>query len=395
MGAKLTDISIRNLKSRDCQRDVFDQSIPAFGVRVTPRGSKSFFVFYRIDGKLRRYTLGRWPVLSVGKARTLAREALLIAVSGKDPQLVKDTDRRHGKPPFDAFVDEFVSTYCKPRNRTWSETERLLKREFVPQWGARPIHRIARNDIHQALDSIIARGSPALANAALAAVRKLFSWAVERGHLESSPCASIGSPSPLVSRDRVLKDDEIVRIWSGSGDMGYPYRDFLRLLLLTAQRRSEVAEMRWSEVDLANAVWEIPGQRTKNGKTHTLPLSATAVAILTGMPRTHETLVFPARDRENPISGFAKWKAELDKLSDVENWRLHDLRRTAASNMARLKVPPHVIEKVLNHSSGTLGGVAGIYNRHGYLDEMREALEIWSSHLGQIVGAPFCLPQPG
>lgn len=385
MATILTDIAIRNLKTKDStQRDVFDGSVPAFGLRVTPHGTKSFFVFYRVDGKLRRYTLGRWPTLTTGKARALAKEALLIAASGRDPQRVKDTDRRHGKPAFDDFVKDFVGGYCKPRNRTWAESQRILQREFVEHWGKRPLHRITRADVHAVLDGIVARGSPSLANAALAAVRKLFNWAVERGLVETSPCAGLGAPSSLVSRDRVLSDDEIKRIWIASHDVGYPYCAFVRLLLLTAQRRAEVAEMRWPEVDLAQGIWEIPGQRTKNKKTHTLPLSSTAANILATLPRIHQSLVFPARGSENPISGFAKWKAELDRISGVENWRLHDLRRTAASNMARLKIPPHVIEKILNHSTGTLGGVAGIYNRHGYLDEMCEALHLWDQKLAGI-----------
>lgn len=385
MRLKLTDVTIKNIKAGNAQLEVFDLNLPSFGVRVTPRGTKSFFLAYRVDGQQRRYTLGRWPELSLGKARMLARDAILIVRSGRDPQRLADTGRRHGKPAFDAFVDEFIARYCRPRNRTWAETERLLKREFASQWGARPIHRISRSDVHGALDVIVARGCPSLANNALVAVRKLFSWAVEKGYLDNSPCDRISAPSPSITRDRVLNDDEIKRIWCSSEEMGYPYRDFIRLLMLTAQRRSEVAEMRWSEVDLAGAVWEIPGQRTKNKKTHTLPLSSAAVKILAELPRTHDKLVFPARGSDNPISGFAKWKVELDKLSGVENWRLHDLRRTAASNMARLKVPPHVIEKILNHSTGTLGGVAGIYNRHGYLDEMRDALQQWSERLMSLV----------
>lgn len=385
MVTKLTDLAVRNLKAGgSTQRDVFDGSTPAFGVRVTPQGTKSFFVFYRVDGKLRRYTLGRWPTLTTGAARSRAREALLIAAGGKDPQRVKGTERRHGKPAFADFVEEFVTSYAKPRNRTWQETHRILKREFVEHWGNRAIHKITRSDVLGVLDTVVARGSPSQANAALAAIRRLFKWAVERDQIDVSPCSGLSAPSPLVSRDRVLMHEEIKCILSAATQMGYPYGELVWLLLLTAQRRSEVAEMHWRELDLNKGSWEIPARRTKNGKAHILPLSQSALQILAGLPRLHQDFVFPARGKDNAVSGFGKWKATLDALSGVTSWRLHDLRRTAASGMARLKTPPHVIERVLNHSSGILGGVAGVYNRHAYYDEMQEALEQWALSLANI-----------
>ena len=172
---------------------------------------------------------------------------------------------------------------------------------------------------------------------------------------------------------------------AGTEAVGDPFRCIVQLLVLTGQRKSEVTGMRWTELDLANRIWRIPADRTKPGRAHEVPLTNTVIELLRCVPKLHDEFVFPARGRDNPASGFSKWKRELDALAGINAWRLHDLRRTVASGMARRKVPPHVIERVLNHVTVILGGVAGIYNRFGYLDEMREALELWSNHIAESV----------
>ena len=183
----------------------------------------------------------------------------------------------------------------------------------------------------------------------------------------------------------MLTDPELVRVWAAAEMMGYPFGHIVQLLILTAQRRSEVTGMRWVELDLTKGVWTIPVERTKAGRTHELPLSQVSIKLLQALPKVHDNLVFPARGKDNPASGFSKWKHQLDALAGMSDWRVHDLRRTAASSLAQLKVPPHVIEKILNHTTGTLGGVAGIYNRFGYLSEMKDALDQWANHLARLV----------
>jgi hypothetical protein len=174
---------------------------------------------------------------------------------------------------------------------------------------------------------------------------------------------------------------ELVSIWRAANEMGWPYGRIVQLLILTGQRRNEVTGMRWSELDLAKGQWTIPAERTKPGRVHELPLVPAAVDLIQRLPKIHDQYVFPAKGKDNSASGFSKWKHELDRIAGLSDWRIHDLRRTVASGMAQLKVAPHIIERVLNHTTGTLGGVAGIYNRFGYLDEMREALQRWSDHL--------------
>lgn len=380
----LTDVAIRNLKpTPGRQVDVYDSKTRGLAVRVSPSGTKTFVVWYRIGGKARRLTLGRFPTLQLADARKRAREALTQVSDGKDPAAERQRTRlEYGGKLFGPLAHDFIETYAKARTRGWSETERLLNREFVSLWGKWPIHTVTRRDVSKALGAIVARGSPSAANHALSAIRKMFNWAIEQGHLAHSPCIGLAAPSKLKSRDRVLSDNELQRVWHAAEAMGWPYGSIIQLLILTGQRRKEVTGMRWSELNLVAAQWTIPAERTKAGRTHELPLSPAALALIQALPRAHDELVFPARGKDNPASGFSKWKHELDELAGIAPWRVHDLRRTVASGMARLKVPPHVIERVLNHVTGTLGGVAGIYNRFAYLGEMRDALELWATEIG-------------
>jgi integrase len=267
-----------------------------------------------------------------------------------------------------------------------------LDREFGTIWAKWPIQDIKQQHIREVIDAVVARGSPGAANHALAALRKFFNWAVELGHLTSSPCAGI-RPSRArnrhgeqvgKSRDRVLNKTELACVWRAAGVMGWPYGHIVQLLILTGQRRNEVAGMRWSELDLIEGLWSIPRHRNKADRQHEVPLVPTAVALIKTLPRVHDKYVFPARGKkDNSASGFSRWKNELDGISGLSDWRIHDLRRTAASGMAGLQVAPHVIEKVLGHTTGVLGGVAGIYNRFAYLDEMRVALTRWAQFIDE------------
>jgi integrase len=191
--------------------------------------------------------------------------------------------------------------------------------------------------------------------------------------------------------DRVLSDDELRLVWRGCEVAGWPFGDLIRLLLLTAQRLGEVSTMRWRDLDLERALWTVPAEVAKNGIANEVPLSPPAIAILAGLPPLgREGFVFPALTGSgNPVSGFSKAKARLDReVAARTPWRLHDLRRTAASRMAQLAILPHVIEKILNHKSGTFAGVAGIYNRFGYGPEKRQALDAWAAHLQRLIDPP-------
>jgi integrase len=387
----LTDIAIKNLaKPKQGQAELWDGRIPGFGMRVSHTGTKAFVLVYRFNGRPRRLTLGRYPSLNLKDARGLAQEGLRSLAHGEDPAAEKARARRlRPAEGFEGFVGEFVEMYARPKNRSAGETERLLRREFVSAWGNRPIGEIGKHDVIAVLDRLMRAKKHATANGALAAVRKLFNWAVERGMLEQSPCMGIRAPAKPVKRDRVLTDAELAIVWACAERMDYPYSHLVRLLIVTAQRLREVAGMRWADVsgeaEGGKAVWSLSAKHTKAERAHAVPLSSSAMRIIASIPRLSDELVFPARGREHMISGFSKWKAVLDEAAGIADWRLHDLRRTAATGMARLAVEPHIIERVLNHASGTLGGVAGIYNRFHYLPAMGDALELWAKHVEGLV----------
>ena len=383
--ASLTDIEIRKAKPVDGRQiELWDGKIKGLGLRISPKGTKSFVLLYRMDGRQRRLTLGRYPSLKLSDARKLAGNALHDISFGKDPVVAKKQARKGVEEfNFDAIAAFFIENYARRKTKSWAETERILKKEYISRWGKRDIRTIKRSDVNAILDGILQNGKPTMANRALAAVRRLFNWAVERGYIKEAPTASIKAPARENSRDRVLTDEELQAVWSGADVISYPYGEIVKLLILTGQRLGEVRGMRWDEIDFRESVWSISSERTKAGRAHEVPLVKEALEIIDNLPRLHEELLFPARKHGtgNPVSGMSKWKAHLDRITGVDDWRIHDLRRTVATGMARSGVPPHVVERILNHRTGTFRGVAGVYNRFGYLPEMREALELWSAHV--------------
>lgn len=310
---------------------------------------------------------------------------------GQDPVATREpTPSAPSLFAFEKFSASFIERYAKPKNRDCGETERLLNREFVPKFAGRDVRDIKRADVLAVIDAIVARGSTGSAIHALAAVRRLFNWALERGVIDHSPIVGLKPPGRINSRDRVLSDYELTAVWHAAEGFGYPFGTILQLLILTGQRRGEVTDLRWSDLDLTANLWSLAPERNKSGRPHVVPLTPSVVAILKSLPRLHEVMVFPAnRDApENPVSGHGKAKIRIEAASGTSGWTLHDLRRTAATGMAKLKTPPHVIERVLNHASGSFAGVAGIYNRFGYLDEMRAALDAWDAQVTALVALP-------
>lgn len=391
----LTEIAVRKLTPRGSQRiELWDEKLPGFGVRVSPTGTKSFVLMYYASGRKRRLTLGRYPLVSLGEARRRALDALTRVAGGDDPGESPNGDDRDFS--FAKIVDDFVLMHCARHNRAnhAHETARLLRARFVKAWTNRDIRQIDRANVLRVLDDAVASGAPSAANHALAAVRKLFNWSVERGIITVSPCAGITRPAPAVSRDRVLSEHEIAVIWKGASVTPYPFGAIVQLLLLTAQRRGEVADMRWADLDLDKALWTIPAQRTKSNRTHIVPLSSLAMRTILSIPRIDGVRVFPARSGNGTFQGFSKSKQRLDDACDVRGWTIHDLRRSAATHLAGLGAPPHVIERLLNHTSGTFRGVAGIYNRFGYLDEMREAVETWAQQIQTLAERAQSLNAP-
>jgi integrase len=388
---KLTDHRVKHVAApAEGRIELWDSVLPGLGLRVAAASSKhqigikTWFVRYRTAGTQRRLKLGTYPTLGLAEARNVARQIFTEVGNGGDPSEQKRERASRAKAEaFDRVAELFVTRYAKQKNRSWQETERILKRYVTPVWGSRPIREITRRDVIELLDDMVDRGAPVMAKQTHATVRKLFYWAVDRDILETSPCVRVPVPARAAERDRVLTESELRSVWLACEALKWPFGPLVRLLMLTGQRRDEVATMRWPDVNLDAALWTIPRELTKSDRAHEVPLSTLAREIIGSLPKVDQSLVFTTNGKV-AVAGFSNAKRRLDHLSGIGDWHLHDLRRTAASGMARLGVAPHVVEKVLAHKTGTISGVAAIYNRHGYLAEKRDALERWAREVFRV-----------
>ncbi len=383
--SRLTSVGVERLKPPASGRvDYADAVLPGLHLRVTEKCHKSWSVVYRINGKQRRMTLGSYPRLDLIDARAAAREALQAVERGEDPIQLRRAAEPAAISTFGAVARSFIERYAKPQLTSWAETQSVLERYVLPQWGGRPIADIAKRDVILLLDHVADGGGSA--NRVLKAVRRIFNWACERDVLDASPATYIKPPIRVVARDRVLTDGEVVAVWAACEKLGYPMGAFVKMLLVTAQRRTEVATMQWADLDLDAKVWTLPAERVKSGRTHQVPLSPLALDILSGLPRFEGPYVFTTTGGEKPVTAFSRTKLRLNEFAGVADWWLHDLRRTAASGMAKLGTPVNVLSKVLNHvSAGAHGGVTAIYNRYAYEDEKRQALEAWGQRITELV----------
>jgi len=366
----------------------WDGGYPGFGVKVTQKGRKVFIVLYRTAGagsKLRKYTIGSYGRVTLHQARVAAQKVFAAKLEGRDPAAEKRAARRRIVAD---RVEDLLETFIAQRlsqNRSGGEIARLLRREVGKTWAGRSIHEISKRDIVDVVSAIEQRGAPVAANKTLKSIKTFLRWCVGRAVLDQSPAEGVPLPSKEVARDRVLDDEELTRVILAARQIGGPYGGIVEFLALTGQRREEVARLPWEELDLASRIWTIPKSRTKNAKAHVVHLSEQSVDVLQrGNPRG--PLVFSLLGSK-PFQKFSKGKRLLDQFSGVTGWWLHDLRRTCVSGMARLGVAPHVADKILNHSVGTISGVAAVYQRHEFLAERREALERWGTHVARLVAA--------
>ncbi len=379
---KLTQIAVDRLSPPKTGRlEFFDTHLPGFGLRIADTGHKAWVVFYRIEGRQRRYTIGTLAAYpKVDLARERAREILRDVERGIDPAEAKAAPARKADT-VESLAALFITRYAKPKNRSWQGTERLLALHVLPRWGKREAASITRRDVLDLMDALVDGGLPIGANRVLAAVRKMFGWAVERDILPTSPVVNVRAPGRETERDRVLTDEELKKVWEGAERKGGVSGAFLKTLILTAQRRDEVSAMRWADLDLDARVWTLPREATKGDRSHEVPLSPAVIEALTTLPCTG-AYVFSSTRGERPISGYSKIKEAVDKLAGFDDWRLHDLRRTAGTGMARGGIVTSTISRVLNHKEG---GVTKIYNRYSYLNEKRHALETWARKVESLV----------
>jgi integrase len=428
MTKALTAKRIETVQATSSRQEIPDGLLVGLYLVVQPSGARSFAVRYRYAGQPRKLTLGAFPAINLETARTLGAKALRAAAEGRDPATEKQSAKGDAKRQaaeeirgkrdlFENVARDFIERHAMKSNRetTWRETARILGFKPDPDnagkllvvepqkgkpptvlqlWNGRKVQDITKRDVITLLDTVRDR-APVMANRNLAAVRKLFNWCLARDVIQISPCTLIEPPAPERSRDRILSDDELRLVWNAAGKDPSPFGPLVKLLMLTGQRLGEVGGLRWDELDLKNKLWTLPAERVKNGERHEVPLSDAAIEIFTALPRVKTTKGFVfTTTRDAAVSGFSRAKDRLDAAVKAsltkgakppEHWTFHDLRRTMASGMARLGIQLPVIEKVLNHTSGTFRGVVGVYQRHSFAEEKRQALDAWASFVQSTV----------
>jgi integrase len=412
-----TDRFLRSIKPAALgKRDVYyDAQIPGFGIRVTQSSTGenkgAFVLITRFPGSINPVPrrIGDYPAMSLAAARATARRWRELIAQGIDPKTKeaeqrRDEERRRADTfaaALEAFADDHLASL-----KTGKAVKKAIETHVIPHWGSSPVSKIRRADVAQ-LVRVLRKGMPIGTNRVLAYLKKMFNWLIDQDMIESSPAASIKRPGKEVKRDRVLSDFEIRAIWQACGELGAFGRAF-KMMLATGQRRTEVGAMPWSEIDRGRMVWSLPRGRTKADRSHEIPLSALAISIIDDCPKIGKFVFSTGRrtsamePEPQPIVGWGKAKANLDvlaltkanailaerqeeELSNFTDWHLHDLRRTAATNMAKLGIDRIVVAKVLNHAENE---VTAVYDRHKYDAEKRRALELWGARIAAIVEEP-------
>ena len=406
MAKRLTTAAVDRIAAGSTRIEIPDAACRGLYLVVQPSGKKSWAVRCRLrSGRSIKKTIGPWPAFGLEAARDAAEEAIRAAKRGEDPRA------RSG-----LLVEEAVADWLRrdqAKNKSAAEVERIFEKKVLdpssrPCWRGRALAEITRADCREIIEAVADKGAPTTSRRLHAHLHKFLRWCVGVGMIAANPMAEMPKLGKEVSRDRVLSDVELGLIWRSAPSLGYPFGPAIQLLALTAARRDEIMSLRWSEVDLDAAEIRLPGERTKNGRPHVIPLSPMALDIVRSLPRlsidgNDSPFVFTTTGRSR-ASGTSRAKARLDKLISeraikeatervgdpvrVEAWRIHDLRRTAATRMAELGVEPHVVEALLNHVSGFRAGVAGTYNRAAYAAPKREAAATWCEHVRSRAHAP-------
>jgi integrase len=424
-----TDRELKALKPSDKWYDVKDEQARNLIVRVGPLNSKgefrrTFCMLTRFPGSNNpvRHSFGEYGEISLEQARDLTDEWRAKIRKGIDP---RDEERRRKeeaerfqeeteqqrKLAFRVVIEDYLKRHVK-RQRRAAQVEREIRRELIPVWKDKLVTELTRGDVVTLVQDIADRPAPYQARNIYGHIQTLFNWAIEQGRysLEASPCDRL-KPARIIGekkpRQRVLNDDELVAFWRATSRLGYPYGPLMRLLLITGQRKSEVAEARWREFDTSKNIWTVPPERFKSDASHLVPLTDDALAILATLPhfsgpRTGDHL-FTTTNGHSAVNGFSKAKERLDRFMlrtlkamarkhgddpakvALPDFVLHDIRRTVRTRLSSLRVSERVAEMVIGHGKK---GLARVYDQHEFQDEMREALELWAARLRSIVSPP-------
>jgi integrase len=356
------------------QQEHKDDLVTGLRLRVGAGGRKAWIVRTRAGGKPINKTLGAYPVLGLADARDAARGLLI--------QIAKDGAPRE-KKTFGEAASHWIDNIAKARNVSWRNQERRLEIHILPHWRDRALGGITRGDVRDLIDGIDGKIAP---SRALAIIKTVMRYACYRDWLEVSPADAIPPPGVDVPRDRFLPMAELARVYRAADLLGYPWAGFVRLLVLTGQRRTEVGTMRWADVDLEARTWVIPSENSKNDRAQLVPLPVQAAELLARQPRIGDFVW--TSDGETHISGYSRAKMRIDTfLGDppLAAWRFHDLRRTVATHTVRLGVSEEVVERLLNHAPR--GVTQKVYALHRYEPEKRAALQLWADEVDRAVSA--------
>jgi integrase len=361
---------------------------------------------YRFAGKTRKITYGTYPETTLATARAHAESAVEDLENKIDPARTKANEEAARQIEVQAelmqqesvakVAEEFIKRGLKPKEKERGEAERIIRREIIAQWKHRGIADIRKPDVLSLLDVIVDRGASVMACRTRGVMLRFFKWSKGRGYIEQSPMIDVPKPGPdNEDRERVLEPEELVEVLSVLDGLGYPGGPFMRLQVLTGQRRGECATMKWKDVDLQKRLWTLPAEATKNGCIHYVPLSKAAVELLEALPRFEGEYVWTTTSGQKPINGFSKLKQRIDEKTlenrekngintNIPDWTLHDIRRTATTLMAeRCHFPEHILTRILNHTpeGPKISKKLKLYNRYSYLEEKRQALESWAEYV--------------
>lgn len=396
---KLKAATVEAMQATDMRQEIPDDLCTGLYLVVQPTGKKSWQVRYRHGGVHRRMTLAAFPTLSLAAARIRAREVMAAASEGRDPaeevKAAKAPKPEDDRDRIKTLIGQYDKRHLKGL-KSGDVVRRELDRFVVAAWAERDIRSITKRDVIDLLDGIADSGRVVTANRVRAYLNKFLNWAVERDILPLSPATGVKPVAKEISRDRVLTDDEIRWFWMACEAEGFPWGPLGKVLLLTGQRLNEAAQI--TEGEIRGDLWHLSADRTKNARAHDVPLSDAVQAVLGAVEKIEGRpgFIFTTTGT-TPVSGFFKARAHLaeamERLAtkergeavEIPRWTFHDLRRTAATGMARLGIAVRVTEAVLNHVSGTGGGIVAVYQRHDYADEKRQALEAWGRFVAQLV----------
>lgn len=406
MARALTTKVVEAAKPDPAKRyEIPDPALSGLYLVVQSSGVKSWALRYRFGGKPAKLTLGRWPLMGVADARAAATEALNKIELGKNPAVEKRATKAakleaqlSERDKVKTLLGQYEKRHLKGL-KSGATVKRELDRFVGVEWGERDIHEITKRDVIDLLDDIADSGRVVTANRIRSYLNKFLNWAVERDILDMNPATGVKPVAKEKSRERVLSDDEIRWLWQACEVLRFPWGPFTQTLLLTGQRLGEVAAM--SDSEITGDLWHLAAERTKNGRAHDVPLSGAVCDVLDVVARIADEkgrvqFIFTTTG-SSPISGFHKGRnhvaekmaeiaeAERGEPVEIPHWTFHDLRRTAATGMARLGIAVRVTEAVLNHVSGTGGGIVAVYQRHDYAEEKRRALDAWAGLVAEIV----------